>query len=85
MKKRSKKLSYGVGVGFDRTDMPASFEVWATVNHSDIPVLKFNTNARKKPVDSRLPRVSFFISIVKADIIINVFTKNQTNDIYLYL
>jgi hypothetical protein len=36
LKKRSKKLSLGVGQGFDRTDMPTSFVLWDICKGSDI-------------------------------------------------
>ena len=32
----AKELEWGVGIGFDRTDMPASFGVWAIISQSDI-------------------------------------------------
>ena len=38
-----------------------SKDVWDTVNQSDILAVWFSINARKQPVDSRLPRVAILL------------------------
>ena len=60
----AKELEWGVGIGFDRTDMPASIGVWATVRSASAPWEDI-TNARWKHAD-RTSRV--FLFIVKSEL-----------------
>ena len=72
-----------VGIGSDRTHMPASLKLWDIVSQSDIAYGTFvQMRGRNRRTDNP-PRVSFFILIVKSDIKIFVWSVDKSNDLHL--
>ena len=69
-----KELEWGVGVGFDRTDMPASIVVWDVCEDSDITDGSF---AQMRGGNTRTAGYRVFLFIVKSEMWICVLATNE--------
>ena len=70
----------GVVIGFDRTDMPTSFEVLAICKGSDITDGAF---IKMRGGNTRTVPPACFFFIVKSDIDVFVWFVNQTKKFYI--